>query len=202
MSKSSLTAKQTSSKSDEWRTPGSLFDVLHREFRFTLDAAARRTNRKVREYFGPDHVQAKRRDALRVDWVNRDGSPATVFCNPPFSRLAEVVSWAVKQKQAVYATSVLVLPNKTETEWYHDPLLASVVDEIRQIRRRVTYETAKGGDAPALFPSIVMVIRGRTPVFTHAVPRFVWWDLQPALTSRRLAQRRRVETGISWRRRR
>ncbi len=62
------------SDKDDWETPQDLFNVLHEEFEFDLDAAANDRNAKCTRYF------TKEQDALSQQW---EGS---VFCNPPYGR--------------------------------------------------------------------------------------------------------------------
>ena len=59
------------SLADDWATPQALFDDLHKEFGFTLDACASAVNHKWERYFD---IQA---DGLVQVW---DG---VVWCNPP-----------------------------------------------------------------------------------------------------------------------
>ena len=51
-----------SSKTDQWATPQSFFDMLNEEFHFTLDAAADETNHKCERYF------TKEQDGLNQSW--------------------------------------------------------------------------------------------------------------------------------------
>ena len=49
-----------SSENDTWRTPKPLFDRLHREFEFELDAAALKHTALLDSYYGPDHADVGR----------------------------------------------------------------------------------------------------------------------------------------------
>lgn len=51
-----------SSKSDEWETPQDVFNALHSEFHFTLDACATEQNHKCERFFTP------LQDGLLQDW--------------------------------------------------------------------------------------------------------------------------------------
>jgi phage N-6-adenine-methyltransferase len=181
MPKSDLTEKLTSAASDLWRTPDPLFARLHQEFDFGLDLAALHYNRKLRRYLGPDHKVAAYRDALAISWADTLHAIAEVekrrvagFVNPPFSLLDDFVekAWEERKRGAVI---VMVNPQKTETVWYHE--IAPHADEIRQLRRRISYMKDDGTTpAPALFASAVYVFNGRAPILGGG-PRVSWWDL-------------------------
>jgi site-specific DNA-methyltransferase (adenine-specific) len=64
-----------SSATEEWETPQDLFDVLNKEFHFTVDVCATKENAKVSKYF------TKSQDGLSQDWTGE-----TVWCNPPYGR--------------------------------------------------------------------------------------------------------------------
>ena len=51
-----------SSKSDEWETPQDVFNALHSEFHFTLDACATEQNHKCERFF------TLSQDGLLQDW--------------------------------------------------------------------------------------------------------------------------------------
>lgn len=76
-----------SSITDQWATPQDFFDTLNREFHFTLDPCADKTNAKCKKFF------TKQDDGLIQDWDNEN-----VFCNPPYGR--EVGKWVKKASEA------------------------------------------------------------------------------------------------------
>ena len=129
-----------SSKSNEWATPQALFDELDREFHFTLDPCATPENAKCRKYY----TQAD--DGLAQDW-----SGETVFCNPPYGR--EIQKW-VKKAAVSEATTVMLIPARTDTTYFHDYIYGKA--EIRFIRGRVKFGDSKTG---APFPSMIVVFR-------------------------------------------
>jgi hypothetical protein len=74
------------SLSDSWTTPRSTYDVLDREFHFALDAAALQASTLVPEnWYGPDHPEPSRQDALTRSWLD-DCNGGTVWLNPPYGR--------------------------------------------------------------------------------------------------------------------
>lgn len=57
-----LTSGLTSSNTDEWATPQSLFDKLNAAFHFTLDPCATPENAKCAKFY------TKEQDGLKQDW--------------------------------------------------------------------------------------------------------------------------------------
>ena len=64
-----------SSRSEEWPTPQFFYELLDKEFRFSLDPCASAANAKCRNFF------TKRDDGLSQDWGTH-----RVFCNPPYGK--------------------------------------------------------------------------------------------------------------------
>lgn len=64
-----------SSKTPEWATPQAFFDVLNKEFRFTLDPCATQENAKCAKFY------TEKDDGLSKSWAGE-----RVFCNPPYGR--------------------------------------------------------------------------------------------------------------------
>lgn len=133
-----------SSKSNEWGTPQSLFDELNQEFHFTLDPCSTHTNAKCEKHYTAEQ------DGLSHDWTGE-----TVFCNPPYGR--EIPKW-VKKAAESKATTVMLIPARTDTSYFHDYIYNRA--EIRFLRGRVKFERQPGvpGDA-APFPSMIVIFR-------------------------------------------
>lgn len=142
------------SGSYEWETPQDVFDDLHREFAFTLDASASAENAKL------DHFYTKDDDALTKSWDGR------VWCNPPYGRIvSKFLSKAVDEITHNDRCEVVVflLPARTCTRWFHD----FVWDErghhprtavsVRFLRGRLKFG---GSSSSAPFPSMVVVMQG------------------------------------------
>lgn len=128
-------------RSDEWCTPPRLFAMLDSEFNFTLDGAATRENAKCERYCGVDTPNP---DEL---WTG-----ARVFCNPPYSRIQEFVERAFLAQVAV-----LLLPVRTDTDWFH--LLIERKVELRWLRKRVRFlENGVAMGSPR-FASLIAVVR-------------------------------------------
>jgi phage N-6-adenine-methyltransferase len=132
----------------DWETPQWLFDRLHAEFRFDIDAAASDANRKLPRYWTPEN------DGLAREW-----SGLRVWCNPPYGRWTQ--EWARKafeETRARCPLAVLLVPANTETAWWRDYALAGC-SEIRFVDRRVHF-TIGGkthGRSRPVFSSAVLV---------------------------------------------
>jgi site-specific DNA-methyltransferase (adenine-specific) len=72
-----------SSGRDVQSTPNDLFRVLNERYKFVIDVAAEKSNRKVARYFGPDHEDPALRDCLTVSWPRAE--EGACFMNPPYS---------------------------------------------------------------------------------------------------------------------
>ena len=137
--------------SDEWETPQALFDTLHDEFVFRLDAAASVHNTKCKRYFSRDE------DALTADWIG------SVWLNPPYSQCADFIAKAHSESLRG-VTTVALLPSRTDTRWWHgyvwdkDRHMPRNGVEVRFLRGRLRFVGAKSS---APFPSVVVVFFGR-----------------------------------------
>jgi phage N-6-adenine-methyltransferase len=150
------TALMFSKASDEWETPRGLYVALDAEFRFTCDVAARIENRTCPIYFGPDHDDLFRRDALAVPWSG------TCFMNPPHSQVRAFMTKAATEA-SVGVTVVALVPARTDTRWWHqcvwdgDRCAWRLGVEVRFIRGRLRFGCATNS---APFPSVVIIFRG------------------------------------------
>ena len=128
-----------SSKHDDWRTPGWLFDRLNKEFNFSLDAAASPHNALCNNYL-------MKPAGLVSDWAhNMAGDLQTVFVNPPYGR--HVGKWVEKAilEQAKGATVVMLMSACTDTIWWHN--WAWQADQIRLMKGRVPFRREDGSKA-------------------------------------------------------
>lgn len=143
-----------SSDSTEWETPQDLFDELNSEFAFTLDPCSTDKNHKCDRYF------TQQDDGLLQDWGHE-----RVFCNPPYGR--EIVHWV--EKCAKHSgLSVMLLPSRTDTKWFHDYIYNNKNAEIRFIKGRLKF----GGSVnSAPFPSMIVVFRNFTHTYTTHLNR-------------------------------
>ena len=172
-------ATATSSRSDEWPTPGWLVDELAAEFApggFDLDPAADPGNAKAPRYFTRDD------DGLAQPWKGR------VFCNPPYG--ATIRKWirkAVAETSSGNADRVIMLvPARPDTRWWREATRSAAL--VRLWPGRI--EFAPGIRAP--FPSAVLVFgilpgrHGADPAWCTVCGRLFW----PARSDYRACSRR------------
>ena len=114
---------------NEWLTPPEVFDPLHAEFGFGLDAAAREGSERLPNYISPVV------DSLTYDWVSASlGLP--IFLNPPYGHGLD--KWI--QKAAAtgeHVEVVLLIYSITSTRAWHKHVMNAA--EIRFIEGRVYF---------------------------------------------------------------
>jgi site-specific DNA-methyltransferase (adenine-specific) len=161
-----------SKASDEWATPGWLFDMLDDEFQFHLDAAATMENSKC----GPCYCD-KIGNALELemDWdYHSQGFP--IWLNPPYSKIAAFMKKAYEESLKG-AVVVCLIPVRSDTRYWHDYVMKA--QEIRFVKRRLSFygkikvpgqpkDTPKDqikymmGWAPAPFPSVIVIFKNKS----------------------------------------
>jgi len=141
-----------SSATDDWPTPQSFYDRLNKEFKFVLDVAASSRNALCPDYYGLDHPNPARRDALTKDWAaEAKALGGAIWMNPPYG--LTIGAWmekALATSQAG-ATVVCLVPARTCTTWFQD---YAMYGSVRFVRGRITFGNATSG---APFPSAVVV---------------------------------------------
>jgi phage N-6-adenine-methyltransferase len=133
-----------SHKTDEWATPQDLFDQLSAEFGgFDLDVAATAGNTKCAQFCDIEH------SGLDSDWSQKN------WCNPPYS---DIKRWVAKARREQYKgnLTVMLIPARTDTAFFHDSMYNKPRVEIRFIRGRLRFDD-RATDAP--FPSMIVVFR-------------------------------------------
>lgn len=133
-----------SRKSDEWETPQNLFNDLHNEFNFTLDAAASDELHKCPKYYTIAD------DGLAQSWEHE-----RVFVNPPYSKIATWVKKCYMEHKKHGGLIVLLIPARTDTRYFHDYIYHKA--EIRFIKGRLRFSNASE-NAP--FPSMIVIFGG------------------------------------------
>jgi len=140
-----------SSRDNTWTTPQDFYEELHKEFNFGLDAAALESSALCSEWYGPDHPQENRRDALTRNWTE-DAAGKTIWLNPPYGR--SIKEWVKKadRESARGGVVVCLVPARTDTAWWWD---YCIDHEVRFIRGRLKF-----GNQPnsAPFPSAVIIM--------------------------------------------
>lgn len=135
------------SNTEEWETPQDFFDMLDKEFHFGLDVCASAQNRKCDNFFD------KKTDGLRQNW----GGYGTIWCNPPYGKV--ISSWVQKASEEALKgnTTVMLVPSRTDTRWFHDYIYQKPGVEVRFVKGRLKFGGAKY-NAP--FPSMILIFRG------------------------------------------
>ena len=120
----------------DWETPQDFFDPINAEFKFTLDAAASAKNTKVKgNFFSASD------DGLTQKWKKH-----RVWLNPPYGEGKKPISaWVAKAyaESLTGATTVILIPARTNTNWFHDICLAK--GEVRFVRGRPKFGGATHG---------------------------------------------------------
>lgn len=127
-----------SSAKEDWETPDELFEQYNRKYNFTLDVCADSKNHKCERYF------TKEQDALKQNW---DGERC--WCNPPYGRtIGDFVKKAAESK----ALTVMLIPARTDTKWFH--IYIYMHRPIEFIKGRIRFV---GAESTAPFPSMIVI---------------------------------------------
>lgn len=94
---------------DDRATAPEVFGPLHERFGFTLDVAASPDNAKCERYYTPTD------DGLVQPWGGE-----TVWCNPPYSNIADWVAKAWTEHRKALGIVMLLPANRTEQAWWQD----------------------------------------------------------------------------------
>lgn len=129
------------SKTDEWATPKEFFKELDRQYHFTVDVCADRTNARCDKYY------TQRTNGLLQDWTGE-----TVWCNPPYS---DVRAWAYKCLHSNARVCVMLVPARTDTKWFHDFCYGRA--ELVFIKGRLKFGDSTNS---APFPSMLVIWKG------------------------------------------
>jgi phage N-6-adenine-methyltransferase len=110
---------------DDWRTPPMIFNELHNEFGFDLDAAATQHNALLENFISPE------KNALGQDpWPG-----SVVFVNPPYGNMLEKFVRRCAKEAEQGKTIVALIPVRTRAAWWHQCVIGKAV-EVRSVRRR------------------------------------------------------------------
>lgn len=137
----------------DWATPRSLFLMLDAEFHFTLDACCTQRTRP-----NPDIeiIDGDIVDSLTQEW--KPATPGAVYVNPPYGRVIGTwVEKAARQSRVHQQCIVMLLPARTDTQWFHEYCIGKA--EIRFLRGRLGFDDI-GGRGRAPFPSMIVIFGG------------------------------------------
>lgn len=135
-----------SSKTDNWATPQNLFDSLNNEFDFTLDPCADDYNHKCNKYY------TKEIDGLKQSWKGE-----RIFCNPPYGKV--IYNWVQKcytENIKNNVLSVMLIPSRTDTKWFHEFIYKNPNAEIRFLKGRLKFGESNNS---APFPSMIVIFK-------------------------------------------
>lgn len=128
-----------SHSSDEWSTPLELFNRLNDLYFFTLDPCSTDSNCLCDKHF-----------TISDDGLSKDWSFNSVFCNPPYSQISK---WVQKAVSSEFCDTVLLLPARTDTKWFHDLIYGKYPIEF--LRGRLKFGNSKNS---APFPSMLVYV--------------------------------------------
>lgn len=129
------------SNTNEWATPQDFFNKLNEEFNFTLDPCATPENAKCEKFYTQED------DGLKQSWNNE-----VVFCNPPYGTVLK--HWVKKASEACGGVVVMLIPARTDTQYFHNYIYQKENVDIRFLKGRLKF----GGSAnSAPFPSMVVI---------------------------------------------
>ena len=84
-----------------------------------------------------------------------------VFCNPPYGR--QIADWVRKgflESQTPGTMVAMLIPARTDTQYWHDYILGGKADEVRFIKGRLKFTDEDGrATDPAPFPSALVIWR-------------------------------------------
>jgi len=134
------------SEREDWATPPELVAGLEAEFgTFELDPCATPATAKAARFYTAEQ------DGLAQPWA-----PARVFLNPPYGRV--IGAWMHKARLEAERGSLVVglVHARTDTRWWHSDVEGHA-RLLRPLRGRVRFLAAGNGNAPAPFPSMIIV---------------------------------------------
>lgn len=130
----------------EWATPRAVFQQLHAEYRFTVDAAASAHNAKLPRYW------TEYQDGLEQRWEGE-----RVWCNPPYCEIDPWVERAITARDANAGGMVaMLLPARTDSRWFMRAVVAGV--HLHWFRGRVSFIPAAGIRASSNAAASVLLV--------------------------------------------
>jgi site-specific DNA-methyltransferase (adenine-specific) len=91
----------------------------------------------------------ERDDGLKQSWNNN-----VVFCNPPYGTVLK--HWVKKASEAQGGVVVMLIPARTDTQYFHNYIYQKENVEIRFLKGRLKFG---GSSNSAPFPSMVVIFR-------------------------------------------
>ena len=117
---------RTNNSKDHWETPPYFYDLLNKEFHFTLDPCASHENHKCEKYL--TIVE----NGLEQSWKDH-----IVFCNPPYDEKDIWMAKAYYEGKQDNTTIAMLIPNGTETQAFQEYCMKAY--EIRLVKGRIEF---------------------------------------------------------------
>lgn len=158
---------ETANDQERWMTPPEVWEPLHAEFRFELDAAADAQTARLPRYLT---------DSLEIDW------PAQrIWMNPPYGRKLEPFVRKAAAEAAKGKLVVALIPFRCRASWWHECVIGNAF-EVRCVRKRVDFLRPDGsrGDFTGSCDSCIVIWNRakRTSQFgSFAYTRMVGWEM-------------------------
>lgn len=109
---------------ERWMTPPEVWEPLHAEFRFDLDAAADAQTARLPRYLT---------DALEIDWPGE-----RIWLNPPYGRKLEPFVRKAAEEAMKGKLVVALIPFRCRAAWWHECVIAKAT-QVRCVRKRVDF---------------------------------------------------------------
>jgi phage N-6-adenine-methyltransferase len=141
-----ISAGLFNSRNQELNTPIDKYREWDKEFHFNTDPCTTSDNP-----LGTKHFYTKEDNALIQKWI------APVFINPPYGhQLPNWVKRASMEAKSGNVPIVMLLPARTDTQWFHDYIYYGKATEIRFLKGRLVFGELKNS---APFPSMLAIFR-------------------------------------------
>ena len=118
-------------KSDEWYTPGYVFDALR--CKFDLDVCGAKYGVQPANLYC---VSAIHSNSLSTKWNG------FVWCNPPFGGRNGIVPWI--NKFVEHGNGIFLSPDRTSCDWWQD--FADKADAILFVRHKIKFIRPDGSE--------------------------------------------------------
>lgn len=116
------------SDQERWQTPPEVWNPVHREFRFDLDAFADDVTKRLPNFISPQQ------DAMKPqEWPGK-----RIWMNPPYGRKLAPCMLRGFQEAAKGKLVVACIPLRGRGGWWHDYVLGWA-KEILYVRKRVKF---------------------------------------------------------------
>ena len=137
---------RTKESKDNWETPKQFFDLLYKEFHFTLDPCSSHENHKCKKYYTIED------NGLEQSWKGEK-----VFCNPPYDNIGNWCKKAYEEwkKDSLHTLIVLLIPNRTDTKYFPEYCMRS--QEIRFVKGRISFELNGKPQGSPNFGSLLVI---------------------------------------------